>query len=158
MQDKHLQMRKSENEVTERSAIDAIINRCIVCRLGLSDDGLPYIVPMNFGYEDNTLFLHAAREGRKLNILRKNNRVCVEFDTDIEIVPAEHAVEWSTRYACVIGSGVAVFVDDPAEKRKAYDVLMRHYAGKSFEYPDACVDRSIIIKISIDWVTGKIST
>jgi nitroimidazol reductase NimA-like FMN-containing flavoprotein (pyridoxamine 5'-phosphate oxidase superfamily) len=150
-------MRRSEKEITERSVIDEIINRCLVCRLGLSDDGAPYVVPMNFGYEGNTVFLHAAREGKKLDILRRNNRVCVEFDTDVEIVRSDEAVGWSARYACVIGAGTASLVDDPAEKRAAYDVLMRHYAGKTFAYPDACVDRSIIITITLDWVTGKLS-
>ncbi len=150
-------MRRSEKEITERSAIDDVINRCLVCRLGLSDDGFPYVVPMNFGYEGDTLFLHSAREGKKLDILRKNNRVCVEFDTDVEIISSDDAFGWSARYACVMGFGTAWLVDDPAEKRKAYDALMLHYAGKTFEYPDPCVDCSIIIKITLDSVSGKLS-
>lgn len=138
--------------------MDEIINRCLVCRLGLSDDGVPYVVPMNFGYEDNTLFFHAAPQGRKLDILRKNNQVCFEFDTDVEIITAEDSFGWGARYSSVIGFGTATFVDDPAEKRKAYDALMRHYAGKTFSYADACVDCSVIIKVDIGSMTGKKST
>jgi uncharacterized protein len=148
-------MRRSDREITERSAIDEIINRCLVCRLGLSDDGMPYVVPLNFGYEDNTLFFHAAPQGRKLDILAKNNRVCFEFDTDVEIVASEDVAGWGTKYSCVIGFGTASLVEDPAEKRRAYDAIMRHYAGKKFTYPDFCVDCSSIIKVTIDSVTGK---
>jgi nitroimidazol reductase NimA-like FMN-containing flavoprotein (pyridoxamine 5'-phosphate oxidase superfamily) len=57
-------MRRSEKEITERSAIDEIINRCLVCRLALSDGGIPYVIPMNFGYEGNTLyFIQLEKEG-----------------------------------------------------------------------------------------------
>ena len=117
-------MRRSEKEITERSAIDEIINRCLVCRLALSDGGIPYVIPMNFGYEGNTLYFHTAREGRKLDILRKNNQVCFELDTDVEIIAAEDAAGWGARYCCVIGFGTASLVDDPVEKRKAYDSIM----------------------------------
>jgi len=148
-------MRRSEKEITERSAIDEIINRCLVCRLALSDGGIPYVIPMNFGYEGNTLYFHTAREGRKLDILRKNNQVCFELDTDVEIIAAEDAAGWGARYCCVIGFGAASLVDDPVEKRKAYDSIMRHYAGRTFSYPDLCIDCSIIIRGDIDSVTGK---
>jgi hypothetical protein len=148
-------MRRSEKEITERTAIDEIINRCLVCRLALSDGGIPYVIPMNFGYEGNTLYFHTAREGRKLDILRKNNQVCFELDTDVEIIAAEDAAGWGAKYCCVIGFGTASLVDDPVEKRKAYDSIMRHYAGRIFSYPDLCIDCSMIIRVDIDSVTGK---
>lgn len=150
-----IEVRRSDKEITERSALDEIINRCLVCRLALSDDGVPYVVPMNFGYEGNTLFFHSAREGRKLDILRKNSRVCFEFDTDVEIITSEDSTGWGTKYSCVIGLGTATLVDDPEEKRKAYDVIMRHYAGRTFTYFDTCVDLSIVIRVAIDSITGK---
>jgi nitroimidazol reductase NimA-like FMN-containing flavoprotein (pyridoxamine 5'-phosphate oxidase superfamily) len=60
----------------------------------MSADGQPYIVPVCFGYDDGTLYFHSATAGRKLDVLRKNNAVCVEFDVDCEVVKAENACKW----------------------------------------------------------------
>lgn len=84
-------MRKSDREITDRSAIDEIIRRCRACRLGLSDEGQPYVVPLNFGYDGHALYFHGAMEGRKIDVIRKNSRVCFEFDIVIDMVEAE---EW----------------------------------------------------------------
>ena len=68
-------MRKANREIIDKSAIRAIMEEALVCRLGLCDDATPYVVPMNFGLGENCLFLHCAAEGRKLDILRRNDRV-----------------------------------------------------------------------------------
>ena len=64
-------MRRHEKAITDRAAIEAVIRRADVCRLGLSDAGHPYIVPVNFGYEDGVIFVHSAPEGRKIDICFK---------------------------------------------------------------------------------------
>jgi len=149
-------MRRIDREIADRTVIDEVINRCLVCRLGLSDEGIPYVVPLNFGYDGNALYFHAAPQGRKLDIIAKNNHACIEFDTDVEIVSSEEAAGWGAKYSSVIAFGTASLVEDPVEKRKAYDVIMRHYAGnRAFAYPDICVDCSVIIKVAIEAVTGK---
>lgn len=73
-------MRRSEKEITDKTQIDSIIFRSKVYRLGLSDEGQPYIVPLCFSYDGKALYFHCAKEGRKIDILRKNSNVCFEFD------------------------------------------------------------------------------
>ena len=88
-------MRRKDREIIEIQAIEEIIRRSLVCRLGLSDEnGIPYIVPLCFGYHDRTVYFHTAQEGKKLDILQKNDRVCVEFDIDQEIVHGQNACDW----------------------------------------------------------------
>jgi hypothetical protein len=125
--------------------------------MAMCDGANPYVVPLNFGYDGESLYFHAAPEGKKLDVLRVNNRVCVEFDADAEIISSEEAVGWSTKYRSAIVFGLASFVENPAEKRLAYDAIMRHYSDKTFEYPDMCVDCSVIIRVAVDSVTGKMS-
>ena len=71
-------MRRSDREIADKSEIIRIIEKCDVCRLALSQNNAPYIVPMSFGYEyaDNklTIYFHCAKEGRKLDIIRENPR------------------------------------------------------------------------------------
>ncbi|MFC1532217.1 pyridoxamine 5'-phosphate oxidase family protein [Thermodesulfobacteriota bacterium] len=68
---KQITMRRKEKEITKKSEIEAVINKALVCRVGLSDNNFPYIVPLCFGYQDNTIYIHGALEGRKIDILKK---------------------------------------------------------------------------------------
>jgi len=148
-------MRRNDKEITDTEVIDDIINRSVVCRLALSETNLPYLVPVCFGYRNRTLYVHSAREGKKIDILRKNNNVCVEFNVDHELVKGDQACKWSMKYRSVICYGTASFVDDDREKREALDIIMAHYATGSFEYIDKKLTDTIVIKIEIESITGK---
>jgi nitroimidazol reductase NimA-like FMN-containing flavoprotein (pyridoxamine 5'-phosphate oxidase superfamily) len=148
-------MRRREKEITEKRAIESIIMKSSVCRLGLSEDDRPYIVPLCFGYKDNALYFHSGREGKKLEILKKNSTVCFELDTDHEIVSNESPCRWNMRYRSVIGVGKASLLDDPEHKRKALDIIMKHYAGPPSDYAAAKMERMLIIKVEIESMTGK---
>jgi nitroimidazol reductase NimA-like FMN-containing flavoprotein (pyridoxamine 5'-phosphate oxidase superfamily) len=150
-------MRRKEKEITDRMQIDAIIKSCIVCRLAMADGGQPYIVPLCFGYRGNILYFHTARAGRKLEILRENPRVCFEFESGCELKSGETACKWSMRYRSVIGTGTASFVEAPADKRQALDLIMQQYTTGAFEYPEAILAKIMIIKVDIDEISGKVS-
>jgi hypothetical protein len=149
-------MRQKRREVQDREAILAIMAEARICRIGLSDAGQPYVVPMHFGLGKNCLYLHCARAGRKLDILRKNDRVCFEMDILGDIKPGASACGWSTRYRSVIGFGRASLVDDPVERRGALDRIMDHYgAPPPHVYEERSLSLTTIIRIDIDSMTGK---
>lgn len=151
-------MRRSEQEITDESAIEAIINASSVCRLALSDGDQPYIVPLSFGYQDRTLYFHSALEGRKIDIIKINDRICFEFDVNTEIIEAEKACKWGIKYQSVIGFGIAVFVENIEEKQKALNIIMNHYSDRNFQFPDKIMKKTAIIKIEIESMTGKHSS
>jgi uncharacterized protein len=151
-------MRRSEKEITDESAIEAIINASLVCRLALSDGNQPYIVPLSFGYQDKTLYFHSAREGKKIDIINKNNCVCFEFDVNTEIIKAEKACKWGMKYQSVIGFGKAVLVENIVEKEKALNIIINHYSNQNWQFPDEAIKKIAIIKIEIDKMTGKHSS
>ena len=148
-------MRRKEKEITQKAEIESIIRTSQVCRLGLSQGGLPYIVPLCFGYKDNNLFFHSAREGRKIDILSRNNQVCFEFDIDTQTHSGKTACAWGMKYKSVVGYGKASFVEDPEKKRKALDVIMGQYADGAFEYSDKTLKETRVIKVEISSMTGK---
>lgn len=149
-------MRKKEKEIKDENTIESIIKRAGVCRIGLSENNVPYIVPLNFGYKDNCLYFHSAREGKKIDMIRSNNDVCFEIDIDNEVVKGEAACGWSMKYYSIIGFGKAFFVEGFEEKRKALDIIMEHYSDESsFEYPEETVNSTAIIKVKIESMTGK---
>lgn len=149
-------MRRANREISDPKAVRAIIEEAAVCRIGLSDAGMPYVVPMNFGLGENSLYLHCAREGRKIDIIRRNDRVCFEMDLFREVVRGQSACGFSARYESVIGFGRAVIVEDAAEKRAALDRIMEHCGEKGpFAYPDDILAKTTVIRIAIERLTAK---
>ena len=149
-------MRRKDREITDRGEIDEIIRRCRVCRLGMSDDGQPYVVPVSFGYDGRAVLLHGAPEGRKIEILRKNSRVCVEFDILNEVVTSDQACEWGMAYESVIGFGEADILEGAEEKRRALACIMAQYSEGDWTFPDDALSKTLVIRVRIDTITGKV--
>jgi len=148
-------MRRREREIKTFENIEAIIRKALVCRLGLAADNEPYVVPLCFGYRERTVYLHSAPEGRKVEMLAKNPRVCLEFDIDQELIPGDEPCSCGMRYRSVIAFGKASVVRDPVEKRGALDVIMEHYGGGLAPYPEGKIGHVLVIKVEIEQVTGK---
>ncbi|MBC8471645.1 MAG: pyridoxamine 5'-phosphate oxidase family protein [Planctomycetes bacterium] len=148
-------MRRKDQEITDIASIEDIIRKGQVCRLALSENGRPYIVPLCFGYKDNNLYFHSAREGKKLDILRKNNNVCFEIDIDHELVKGKKACNCSMKYRSVIGFGKAELIEDIEPKRRAFNIIMQNYFEGFFKYPEESIQNTVIIKVEIESMTGK---
>ena len=156
-------MRRSEREITDRAQLTHILDSCKVLRLAMVDDGKPYVLPMNFGYEWSgelpTLVLHSAPEGRKLDILRKHPEICFELDCDHELVeaPVDAACGYGFRFSSIIGEGTVAELVDIAEKRAAIDLLMACQTGgkTGFSYDDAVLARTAVLRIAVSALSGK---
>lgn len=149
-------MRRKDREITDKQTIEKILNDAQVVRIAMVDDGEPYIVAMNFAYTDGVLYMHSAREGRKVDILKKNNKVAFQADTGVELVIGDEACSCSTRYMSVFGTGRAFLLEDIAEKTGALNAIMQKHTGRDgFEYPEKVFDRTLAIKVEIESMTGK---
>jgi nitroimidazol reductase NimA-like FMN-containing flavoprotein (pyridoxamine 5'-phosphate oxidase superfamily) len=148
-------MRRKDKEIKDQKEIEAIIEKATVCRVAFSENDVPYIVPVNFGHEDDRLYFHSAPEGRKTEIIKKNNRVCFEMDVDQEVVKSATPCDWEMNYRSVIGFGKAFLVDDLEEKRRALNIIVDHYSGNPYEYPENALRDVAIVKIEIESMTGK---
>ena len=150
-------MRKSEKEIKEKSVIEAIIKKAEVMRLGMTDGKQPYVIPINFGYKEDTFYFHSAKEGRKLDLIRTNPLVCIEIDEDTEVVPDQKgkACNWSAKYKCVIAEGKASVVEDFDEKVEALNLIMAQYSNESFTYGANAVNGVEVVKISVTNISGK---
>ncbi|MCF6248338.1 MAG: pyridoxamine 5'-phosphate oxidase family protein [Desulfobacula sp.] len=147
-------MRLKEREITDKAEIESILKKSRVCRISLMDEDKPYIVPMNFGYKNGTLYLHSAKEGRKIELIKKNPNICFEVDELVRLKKAEQACDWGAQYQSVIGNGRAVFLEE-GEKKAGLDIIMAHYSQRQFEYPEEMLGKTAVIKIAIDNMTGK---
>ncbi len=150
-------MRRKDKEITDISEIEQILSNAQVIRLGLCEDGFPYVVPLCFGYIRGRLYFHGAKEGRKLNILKSNPNICFEADIDCEIVRFDKPCNWGMRFRSVIGFGKAYNVLDRKEKIEALNLIMKHYGPGSCEFPANMLERTEVIRIEIESLSAKIS-
>ena len=114
---------------------------------------------MNFAYsyEDGQLiiYLHSAKEGKKLDLLRKDDHVCFEMDYDHEMIPAKYACAYNFRYASVVGRGHCEIITDVDEKIKALELLMKHQTGEDFVMEVKHTLAVEVLKITVEEFTGK---
>jgi len=148
-------MRKADREIKGQDELEDVIRRADVCRLAMVDDGEPYMVPMNFGYRDGCLYFHCAKEGRKLEVLKRNPRVCFEMEADVRLMEGDAACKWSTSYESVIGWGTAEIVMDEKAAREGLEVLMSHYTEGPFDFDPRSLSLTALIEVRIERMTGK---
>ena len=148
-------MRRKDREITDRDEILDIVRKARFCRLAFCDGDTPYIVPVNFGYADEALYIHCAPEGRKIDIIKRNNTVCFQMDVDLHLKEGERACDWSLGYRSVVGWGSAHVLDTPADLREGLRIIMRQYSERNYEFSESDLTGVAVIKIVISRLTGK---
>ena len=153
-------MRKSQREVKDPEELRQILESCDVCHLGLSDDGQPYVIALNYGFEliegQLTLYFHCAPAGRKLDIIRRNDRACFQVDCSRQLRTGELACQYSMNYESMIGSGPVEIVDDPDEKAAGLRILMNHYSGRlAWEFDPQILERTLVLRLKVVEFCGK---
>ena len=152
-------MRRKDREITDAGEIREILARARVMHLGLYDGEYPYVVPMHCGFtfEDGklALYAHCAKEGRKLDLIRRDGRVFVEIDTDEELVPGSAACAWGACYASVMGRGRASIVEDETEKCRALELLMKTQTGEDFVLTPQAAAAVTVLRIELEEYTAK---
>lgn len=151
-------MRRSDREITDLSDILSIINDCKVIHLAMMDDGEPYLLPLNFGYacKDGvfSFFCHSAREGRKLDVLRKSPTVAFEMDCRGALDERESACSCGYYFASVTGVGHVEFLEGE-QKLAALTALMRHMAGRGDVFTDAQARAVEVFAVRADKLSAK---
>lgn len=142
-------------KITDIEEIEGIIKRAPVCRLGLVDNDEPYVVPVCFGYERGVLYFHGNLKGRKVELLKKNNKVCIEMDIDVQLVKDEDPCSWAMKYKSVMGMGRAIILEDDEEKSRVLSIIMRNYTEGEFSFPKSMLDSTLVVRINIDSLSGK---
>jgi hypothetical protein len=145
--------------ITSRGEIEKIISRCLFCNVAMVDGSdKPYVIPMNFGYKENTIYLHSSKSGKKIDILKKNNKVCISFSTDHELrwQSEKMACSYSMKYRSVLAYGKVEFIEEPEKKIEALNCIMRHYTSEDFNYSEPSVREVAVYKVVIEKLEGRV--
>lgn len=138
--------------------LEEIIKKCNVCHVAMVDNNnKPYVLPFNFGYVNGEIFLHSAQKGKKIDILKNNNHVCVAFSTDYELrFQSENvACSYSWKYRSVLAHGNVEFITTKDKKIEALNTIMHHYTNRTFKYNDPAVNDVNCYKVIIDKLEGR---
>jgi nitroimidazol reductase NimA-like FMN-containing flavoprotein (pyridoxamine 5'-phosphate oxidase superfamily) len=148
-------MRRKELEIKDIDELESIIKNAEVCHIGLIDGTEPYIVPVFFGYERNTIYFHSALEGRKVALIKKNKRVCFEIENGVEIINSDKLCDFSAKYQSIIGVGNAYLLKTIEEKVHGLKLLMKKYGYTKPDLRFQKLDSTLVVKIVIEQMTGK---
>lgn len=149
-------MRRKEKEINDRTEINNIIKSAQVCRIAFARDNEPYLVPVFFGYDGKRLYFHTAKEGKKIDFLTFNNRVCFEVERNVNLIADPNkACKWSGVFESVIGYGDAVELTTPEEREYGLNQIMLHYSGKEWRYEKKALKQTKIWCVEIESMTGK---
>lgn len=151
-------MRRKDREVSDFNEIIAIIKKCDVCRIALKDEDFPYIVPLNFGWEVKGeqvfFYFHSAMQGKKLDLIAKDNRAAFEMDCDHNFILYEERMSCTMGYASVIGHGTIEIVPDE-DKYAALKILMRQYHAENFKFNTDMMKVTTVLKMTVTDMVGK---
>ncbi len=148
-------MRRKEKQITDSNELKTIIRNSDTCRLAMSYRDRPYVVPLSFGYDNNTLYFHSAKEGKKIDILKNNPHICFEFDIKHHLVKGDNACNWGMEYSSIIGFGEVEFIEDIDKKTKALNNIMNQYSNKKWEYETSMLNKTTVFKVNITEMVGK---
>lgn len=151
-------MRRKDRQITDFNEIIEIIKKCDVCRIALHDGDFPYIVPLNFGLDVQGqqvfFYFHAATEGKKLDLIAKDNRASFEMDCDHNFILYEERMSCTMGYASVTGHGTIEIVPEE-DKYNALKILMRQYHAEDFAFNRDMMQVTTVMKMTVIDMVGK---
>ena len=152
-------MRRKDREVSDIKEIIKILDTCKTASIAMVDDGIPYVVPLSYGYEiiDDKLILyfHSAMEGRKIETMKRNNMVCFTIFSEGEPLYAETPCNSGYYYSSIIGNGVVEFLEKKEEKAEALRKMFLHQAGRDVTFTEAQTASVCVFKVVSKDFTAK---
>lgn len=143
--------------IENREQIDQIIRSCKTCWLGMSVNDIPYVLPMNFALDGDSLILHSAQSGRMWETLKQNRKVCINWTVGEELAWQNVKVGCSYRVKSksVLVEGKVEFVDDFEEKTRCLQMLISQYSDREFKFSKPAVENVGVIKVVIETISAK---
>lgn len=118
------------------------------------ENGYPYGVPVNYVYMDDSIFFHCAKTGHKLDAIRDESKVSFCVVTDTELIPED----FSTKFKSAIAFGSASIIEGNEKKLALLELIKKYskdFIEKGRDYVKKEQSGTVIVKISIDHITGK---
>ena len=143
--------------IEDRNEINAILKQCKTCYVAMSDENVPYVLPMNFAMDGDRVILHSAQCGRMWETIRKNPKICINWTLGEDLAWQDIQVGCSYRVKSksVIVEGTAEIIDDLEEKYQIMQQFMTQYSELPFKFSTPAIRNVGIVLVSIDKLSAK---
>ena len=153
-------MRRSDREITDVKLIEAFIAKEQIMRIAFYDNGEIYIVPVNYGYTNDSgqfaFYFHGAKAGRKYELSKGSPNIGFEVDGNYELLEADIACDFSAKFQSVVGTGKISIVEDREEKLKGLNFLMRQTSGNAeWQYSEEMINAVAVYKVDVNKISCK---
>ena len=149
------ELRRKDRAMPEKEAISLLKTAQVGTLATVSEEHIPYLVPMSFVYTEGLIYLHCAVEGKKLDNIRSNSNICFNIVTAVELLPAA----FSTNYKSVTVFGTISVVEEQEEKKQELIAIIKKYSPDFYEaglqYIDKAIEKTKVLKIEVSRITGK---
>ncbi|WP_400247780.1 pyridoxamine 5'-phosphate oxidase family protein [Niallia sp. JL1B1071] len=128
-------MRQSTMEVTDEERINDFLLKTNIGHLGLVDEDVPYVIPLNYVWFNDCLYFHGASEGRKTRIIHKNNHACFTVSEARGVMSNPIPAKVDTAYMSVIIFGEVALLEHINESRDVMQAMLNKYVPGYYEKP-----------------------
>ncbi|WP_180321126.1 pyridoxamine 5'-phosphate oxidase family protein [Neobacillus mesonae] len=128
-------IRKKNLECKDQERINSFLYQEKTGFLGLVDDKLPYVIPLNFVWMDGAIYFHGAVEGRKVNIIGENAKACFTVSANQGTLTDPVPAETDTAYMSVMIFGEVELVTKLEESVKAMQQMLDKYVPGYYDKP-----------------------
>ena len=144
--------------ITDRKEIDAILKECKTCYVAMSDNDVPYVLPMNFCMDGDRVILHSAQQGRMWETIKNNPKVCINWTLGEELAwqDAQVGCSYRVRSKSVLIEGTAEMVDDFDEKERLFTQFMTQYSDLPFKFNAPAIRNVGVLLVPITKLTAKV--
>ena len=154
-------------EITDQEIIEQMMSSAQYATLGLSSNNTPYSIPVNFVYEDNVVYFHGSKKGRKMEAIRANPKVSLSIVENFSFIPSyfssteELACPATQFFKSIVIDGEIAIVEEREEKIKALSLLMQKHqpAGYYRDFHESAYEKMInataILRVDIKELRAK---
>ncbi len=151
-----------EKAAYDKAAVHAILDSALVASVAFVQDDSPVVVPMIYGRDGETIYLHGARKARVVRMLEDTDRACMNVTHVDGLVLARSAFHSSMRYRSATVFGKPILVNSAAEKVHGMRVISENMMPGRWDELREPLDREIkmtgVIALEIDSASAKISS
>lgn len=149
-------MRRQDRQLPHEEALRILKSENLgVMAMALENE--PYCLPLNYVYYEGKIYIHSAQQGKKIDWLQKNNKVCFTVSKMLGLVKADVLCRYSAHFESVVVYGRAKIMTDLSRKRSILYAFAAGFDPDSGQIPmtDEHVERVALIEIEIDDIKGK---
>lgn len=145
----------------DKAAVHAVLDRALVAAVGFIQDGAPIVVPMIYGREGETIFLHGARKARVIRLLEQTEQACLNVTLLDGIVYARSTFNSSMNYRSATVFGKPTLIEGEDAKLHAMRIIGEHTMPGRWDECRDSLEREVkmtgVIRLEIETASAKIS-